>query len=81
MDITCDLRSVRPRSISTGSRIHRCNRIDAAVAAFLRSGPEGKAFVENERDEGELVPPVTPRALQLEEMPHLVDHRAYCAVP
>jgi N-ethylmaleimide reductase len=34
--------------------------------------PEGKAFVENERGEGELVPFVTPRALQLEEMPYVV---------
>jgi len=34
--------------------------------------PAGKAFIENERGEGELVPFVTPRALQIEEMPYLV---------
>jgi N-ethylmaleimide reductase len=34
--------------------------------------PEGTAFIENERGEGELVPFVTPRALQLEEMPYVV---------
>jgi N-ethylmaleimide reductase len=34
--------------------------------------PEGMAFIENERGEGELVPFVTPRWLQLEEMPYLV---------
>lgn len=32
----------------------------------------GQAFIENERGEGELVPFVTPRALQIEEMPYLV---------
>src|SRR5712672_2834919 len=34
--------------------------------------PAGEAFIENERGEGELVPFVTPRPLQLMEMPHLV---------
>lgn len=34
--------------------------------------PQGKAFIENERGEGELVPFVRPRALQIEEMPYLV---------
>ncbi|HXD07147.1 MAG TPA: alkene reductase [Burkholderiaceae bacterium] len=34
--------------------------------------PQGKAFIENDLGEGELVPFVTPRALQLEEMPYLV---------
>jgi N-ethylmaleimide reductase len=34
--------------------------------------PEGMAFIENEKGEGELAPFVTPRALQLEEMPYLV---------
>lgn len=34
--------------------------------------PAGEAFVENESGEGELVPFVTPRALQIEEMPYLV---------
>jgi N-ethylmaleimide reductase len=32
----------------------------------------GQAFIENEKGEGELVPFVTPRALQIEEMPYLV---------
>ena len=34
--------------------------------------PSGQAFIENENGEGELVPFVTPRALQIEEMPYLV---------
>ncbi len=34
--------------------------------------PEGKAFIENERGEGELVPFVRPRALNIEEMPYIV---------
>jgi N-ethylmaleimide reductase len=34
--------------------------------------PRGEAFIENENGEGELVPFVTPRALQIEEMPYLV---------
>jgi N-ethylmaleimide reductase len=34
--------------------------------------PSGDAFIENENGEGALVPFVTPRALQIEEMPHLV---------
>ena len=34
--------------------------------------PEGQAFIENEKGEGELVPFVTPRALQIEEVPYLV---------
>jgi N-ethylmaleimide reductase len=32
----------------------------------------GEAFIENENGEGELVPFVTPRALQIEEMPYIV---------
>jgi N-ethylmaleimide reductase len=32
----------------------------------------GRAFIENERGEGELVPFVRPRALVLEEMPYLI---------
>ena len=32
--------------------------------------PNGMAFIENENGEGELVPFVTPRALQIEEMPY-----------
>src|ERR1700694_2518131 len=34
--------------------------------------PAGEAFIENERGEGQMVPFVTPRWLQLEEMPYLV---------
>jgi N-ethylmaleimide reductase len=34
--------------------------------------PEGQAFVENDKGEGELVPFMTPRALALEEMPYIV---------
>jgi N-ethylmaleimide reductase len=34
--------------------------------------PSSEAFVENENGEGDLVPFVTPRALQIEEMPYLV---------
>jgi N-ethylmaleimide reductase len=34
--------------------------------------PKGEAFIENDRGEGELVPFVTPRALQTEEIPYLV---------
>jgi N-ethylmaleimide reductase len=34
--------------------------------------PAGKAFIENERGEGELVPFVRPRALSIEEMPYIV---------
>ena len=38
--------------------------------------PAGMAFIENERGEGELVPFVTPRALQIEEMPYIVQQYA-----
>jgi N-ethylmaleimide reductase len=34
--------------------------------------PNAEVFIVNERGEGELAPCVTPRALQLEEMPYLV---------
>ncbi|MCU1305788.1 MAG: NADH:flavin oxidoreductase [Acidobacteriaceae bacterium] len=34
--------------------------------------PAGNAFIENERGEGELVPFVTPRSLQIEEIPYVV---------
>lgn len=34
--------------------------------------PSGDAFIENETGEGELVPFVPPRALQIEEMPYLL---------
>jgi N-ethylmaleimide reductase len=34
--------------------------------------PQGKAFIENERGEGQLIPFVRPRALDIEEIPYLV---------
>src|SRR5262249_41805774 len=34
--------------------------------------PAGQAFIANDKGQGELVPFVTPRALQIEEMPYLV---------
>jgi N-ethylmaleimide reductase len=34
--------------------------------------PDGEAFIENELGEGALAPFVTPRALQIEEMPYLL---------
>ncbi|MDB4954936.1 MAG: N-ethylmaleimide reductase [Myxococcales bacterium] len=34
--------------------------------------PAGKAFIENERGEGELVPFVRPRALEIDELPFVV---------
>lgn len=34
--------------------------------------PAGQAFIENDRGEGELVPFVTPRALEIVEMPYIV---------
>src|SRR5581483_1829971 len=34
--------------------------------------PKGQAFIENEQGEGQLVPFVRPRALQIEEMPYIV---------
>ncbi|MDB5348902.1 MAG: NADH:flavin oxidoreductase [Planctomycetota bacterium] len=34
--------------------------------------PAGEAFIENDKGEGAFVPFVTPRALQIEEMPYLV---------
>src|SRR5712675_497671 len=34
--------------------------------------PDGKAFIENESGEGALVPFVTPRSLQIEEIPYIV---------
>ena len=35
--------------------------------------PAGEAFIENDRGEGELVPFVTPRALDIVEMPYIVE--------
>jgi N-ethylmaleimide reductase len=45
------------------------NMLPVAPSAII---PEGKAFIENERGEGELVPFVRPRALTIEEMPYVV---------
>src|SRR3981189_1098645 len=45
------------------------NMLPVAPSAVI---PEGKAFIENERGEGELVPFVRPRALNIEEMPYIV---------
>src|ERR1700738_160988 len=45
------------------------NMLPVAPSAII---PEGKAFIENERGEGELVPFVRPRALDIEEMPYIV---------
>ena len=41
--------------------------------------PKGMAFIENESGEGELVPFVTPRALETEEIPYIV--KQYCVEP
>jgi N-ethylmaleimide reductase len=41
--------------------------------------PAGNAFIEDERGEGQLVPFVRPRALQIEEMPYLVQQYARAA--
>jgi N-ethylmaleimide reductase len=45
------------------------NMLPVAPSAII---PEGKAFIENERGEGVLVPFVRPRALDIEEIPYLV---------
>lgn len=45
------------------------NMLPVAPSAIT---PAGKAFIENERGEGELAPFVRPRALTLEEMPYLI---------
>jgi N-ethylmaleimide reductase len=41
--------------------------------------PNGQAFIEGESGEGELVPFIEPRALQIEEMPYLVAQYARAA--
>ena len=38
--------------------------------------PSGEAFIENDNGEGKLIPFVTPRALQIEEMPYIVQQYA-----
>jgi N-ethylmaleimide reductase len=45
------------------------NMLPVAPSAIT---PQGKAFIENERGEGELVPFVRPRALETDEMPYIV---------
>jgi N-ethylmaleimide reductase len=45
------------------------NMLPVAPSAII---PEGKAFIENEHGEGELVPFVRPRALTIDEIPYLV---------
>src|ERR1700688_2263998 len=45
------------------------NMLPVARSAII---PQGKAFIENERGEGEPVPFVRPRALDVDEMPFLV---------
>jgi N-ethylmaleimide reductase len=54
--------------MSDASPIRRCS-----PTACFRSRPRpGEAFIENENGEGQLVPFVAPRALQIEEMPYIV---------
>jgi N-ethylmaleimide reductase len=45
------------------------NMLPVAPSAIT---PAGKAFIENDRGEGELVPFVRPRALTIEEIPYLI---------
>jgi N-ethylmaleimide reductase len=45
------------------------NMLPVAPSAII---PAGKAFIENERGEGTLVPFVRPRALDIDEMPYVV---------
>jgi N-ethylmaleimide reductase len=45
------------------------NMLPVAPSAII---PQGKAFIENDRGEGELVPFVRPRALNVEEIPYVV---------
>jgi N-ethylmaleimide reductase len=45
------------------------NMLPVAPSAII---PAGKAFIENERGEGTLVPFIRPRALEIEEMPYVV---------
>jgi N-ethylmaleimide reductase len=52
------------------------NMLPVAPSAII---PQGKAFIENERGEGELVPFVRPRALDIEEMPYLLGQYARAA--
>ena len=45
------------------------NMLPVAPSAII---PQGKAFIENDRGESELVPFVRPRALNIEEIPYVV---------
>src|SRR3954454_10899607 len=45
------------------------NMLPVAPSAII---PQGKAFIENDRGEGQLVPFVRPRALDIEEIPYVV---------
>jgi N-ethylmaleimide reductase len=49
------------------------NMLPVAASAIT---PAGNAFIENEKGEGQLVPFVRPRALQIEEMPYIVQQYA-----
>jgi N-ethylmaleimide reductase len=49
------------------------NMLPVAPSAIT---PAGNAFIENEKGEGQLVPFVRPRALQIEEMPYIVQQYA-----
>ncbi len=52
------------------------NMLPVAPSAIT---PAGNAFIENENGEGQLVPFVRPRALQIEEMPYIVQQYARAA--
>src|ERR1700749_538386 len=52
------------------------NMLPVAPSAIT---PAGEAFIENEKGEGQLAPFVRPRALQIEEMPYLVQQYARSA--
>src|ERR1700716_918988 len=45
------------------------NMLPVAPSAII---PQGKAFIENDRGEGELVPFVRPRPLNIDEIPYVV---------
>jgi N-ethylmaleimide reductase len=52
------------------------NMLPVAPSAIT---PAGDAFIENDKGEGQLAPFVRPRALQIEEMPYLVQQYARAA--
>jgi N-ethylmaleimide reductase len=57
-------------------RVHHTHRVGHRCAengrGFAVRAGQGEAFIENGNGEGELVPFVMPRALQIEEMPYIV---------